>query len=114
MQIAQIRYYNDNDERNSPYKLYTELCGDTAFKNFGIIKKLGIQTLPGTRVYFNKSITPIVIGATGIYELDLSDNTSAILHSIRFDKTSMETIRNLANGYLLVDILYDEKGGTTT
>ena len=90
MQIAQIRYYNDNDERNSPYKLYTELCGDTAFKNFGTIKKLGIQTLPGTRVYFNKSITPIIIGATGIYELDLSDKNTFEFNVVNFENPNDE------------------------
>lgn len=107
LKIAQIRYYDDGDDRNTPYSLYTQLCGDTAFKDFAPIRHLGIQTVPGTRVYLNKSITPIIIGATGIYELDLNEESTAILHSIRFDKTSMEIIKNLPNGHLIVDIVYE-------
>ena len=40
---------------------------------------LGIQTLPGTKIYLNGFYdAPIIIGATGIYELDLEGTTGLI------------------------------------
>lgn len=113
MQIKQFRFYNDGNVNNSPavanYKYY---CDDTSFRYFAPIYQLGIQTLPGTRIYLNQSTTPIIIGASGIYELDLND-TTAILNSIRIEKTSMETINNLENGYLIIDIVYGGEGTST-
>jgi hypothetical protein len=35
------------------------------------IVQLGIQSVPGTKFYLNGSNNPIIIGNTGIYELDL-------------------------------------------
>ena len=35
------------------------------------------------------------------------------LHSIRIDKDSMETINNLPNGYLIIDIVYGGEGDST-
>jgi hypothetical protein len=43
------------------------------------IVHLGIQTLPGTKVYLNSNMdAPVIIGATGIYELDLEGTTGLI------------------------------------
>ena len=111
--IKQFRFYNDTNINNAPavddYRFY---CDDTSFRNFAPIYQFGIQTLPGTKVYLNQSTTPILIGATGVYELDL-DGTTAILNSIRIDKDSMETINNLPNGYLFIDIVYGGEGDST-
>lgn len=109
--IAQIRYYDDNNSLNSQdFNSYTVFCGDTSFVKYSPIRHLGIQTLPGTRVFLNQSITPIIIGATGIYELDIREDSTAILHSIRFDENSMKTIRDMPNGFLIIDIVYEGGG----
>ena len=114
LKIAQIRYYDDNNALNSlGFQLYTTFCGDTAFTKFSPIRHLGVQTLPGTRMYLNRSTTPIIIGATGIYELDIKENSTALLSSIRFDETSMKTIRDLENGFLLSDLVYEGSGNAS-
>ena len=72
------------------------------------IYQLGIQALPGTKFFLNGGIDPVIIGATGIYELDLQDKAS--ISALRFDAESMKTIEKAGeagNGFLIVDIVYE-------
>ena len=72
------------------------------------IYQLGIQALPGTKFFLNGGIDPVIIGATGIYELDLQDKAS--ISALRFDAESMKTIEkagDAGNGFLIVDIVYE-------
>lgn len=121
--IKQLRYYADPiyDEegnllnetvinKNAGYTRKAYYCNETSFSYFAPIEQLGIQTLPGTKFYLNQSEEPIIIGGTGIYELDLR-NTTAILSSLRFDAESMDIIDKVDNGYLIIDIVYT--GGNT-
>ena len=62
--------------------------------------------MPGTRFYLNNAVEPVVIGSTGIYELDLNNETQ--ITSLQFDVASMNTINNNDAVFLLVDILYDD------
>lgn len=103
--IKQLRYYNDNHDKNAGFQTSAQYCNETSFSYFAPIEQLGIQTLPGTKFYLNQSLDPIIIGSTGMYELDLR-NTTAILSSLRFDAASMETIKNLDNGFLIIDLVY--------
>ena len=105
--IRQFRYYNDSSEKNNPPELkMQDLVTGRAFDNYVPILQLGIQGLPGTKFYINGNNNSLVIGYTGIYELD-----SSLIYSIRrlsFDSDSINLIRNNDNGYLLVDIIYEE------
>ena len=117
MKIKQLRYYNeptvtyDNEghqvviTQNAPAVNYNFYCNEVSFAQFAQIQQLGIQTLPGTKFYLNQSIDPIIIGGTGIFELDLR-NTTAILSSLRFDKNSMINIAKNPNGFLIIDMVY--------
>ena len=72
------------------------------------IYQLGIQALPGTKFYLNGGTDAVIIGATGIYELDLQDKAS--ISALRFDERSIDTIRkagDAGNGFLIVDIVYE-------
>ena len=105
--IKQFRYYNDSSEKNNPGGLtMKDLTTGRAFDNYLPIVQLGIQAIPGTKFYINNSESSIVIGYTGIYELN-----SNLVYSIRqlsFDATSLDLIAKNDNGYLLVDIIYEE------
>ena len=70
------------------------------------ILQLGIQALPGTKFYINSGLDPIVVGFTGIYELDLDGQAEIV--KLTFNKDSMKRIEENSNGYLIVDILYDD------
>lgn len=121
--IAQFRYFGDGEigvnaiTQTTLYKHissnYTEainksvLADGSIFINYTPIVQLGVQTLPGTKFYLNANTDPIIVGASGIYELDLS-NTSTVISSIMFDLGSLELISNNPDGYLIIDIVYEE------
>ena len=122
--VKQFRYYNDKSsevsesKRNQP----TTLDGTTTlitsehyvngdvFGKYFPVTQLGIQALPGTKFYLNEAVDPVIIGATGIYELDLTNGIQISKISFAFD--SMEIIKNNDNAFLIVDIIYDDGEAT--
>ena len=108
-QIAQYRYYNAKDTvgRNQPSNIaYNNLVSGSIFSSTLPIIQLGIQALPGTKFYLNNSVDPIVIGSTGIYELDLEGKSQ--ITALSFASSSIKDIMNNVNGYLIVDCVYDD------
>lgn len=105
--IKQYRYYGRNSSNaNFPLDLTREgLISGFAFTESIPITQLGIQTLPGTVFYVNNSPEPVVVGSTGIYELDLSSGT--FITNLRFDIESIRTIENISTAYLIVDVVYE-------
>ena len=105
--IKQYRYYGrDSSKANFPSDLTRDgLILGFAFTESIPITQLGIQTLPGIVFYVNNSPEPIVVGSTGIYELDLSSGT--FITNLRFDVESIRTIENISTAYLIVDIVYE-------
>ena len=108
--VKQVRYYNDNSQNNYPTEgtkpRYRNLISGTAFSAYMPILQLGIQTLPGTKFYLNGSNNPIIIGSTGIYELDLQGLTE--INSLQFDASSLALIQENSNAYLIVDMIYED------
>lgn len=108
-QIKQFRYYKENDtERNYPEGLtQLALLTGEAFGNYMPVTNISIQTLPGTKFYLNNGLNPIVIGYTGIYELNV--NNLAEITSLRFDHASLSKLNSASDTYLFVDIIYDKE-----
>ena len=95
-------------DENQPSSLSSiDLSSGNAFKDYIPIVQLGIQALPGTKFSLNANLEPIIIGASGMYELDLTDS-SAILTSLKFEQTSLNSISVNPDGYLIIDIVYLE------
>lgn len=95
--------------QNYPYHLTKEaLASGEIFNKFTPIIKLGIQGIPGTKFRLNANLDWIILGATGLYEIDLQ-NSSGLITSLSFDPSSLELVDNRKNGYLIVDILYEEE-----
>lgn len=122
--VKQFRYYNDQSsevpeaKRNQPVTLADTstlitsqhyVNGDVFGTSFPVIQ-LGVQALPGTKFYLNEAVDPIIIGATGIYELDLTNGIQ--ITKISFAIDSMNNIKTNDNAYLIVDIIYDDGEGT--
>lgn len=106
-QIKQFRYYNYKNSKNYPTNIsITNLASGSIFSKYMPVIQLGIQSLPGTKFYLNNSNDPIIIGNTGIYELDL--NGLSEITAIKFDTASINAIAINQNGYLIVDILYED------
>ena len=121
--VGQIRFYNSSNPNNYHPKTnksnnegdntnqfdMRNLISGSAFSGYNIIQ-LGIQGLPGTKFYINESIGPVILGYTGIYELDV-DGISTIT-SLKFDKKSIETINNNPNAHLIIDFIYESGGNS--
>lgn len=100
--VSQVRYFgggNANGNTNA-----TQLMNGSAFK-YPIVQ-LGVQALPGTRLLINNSETPLTIGATGIYELNIDG--LATITSLMFASASVKNLPATAS--IIVDYIYDEEG----
>jgi hypothetical protein len=118
--IKQYRYYNEANNgvtKNQPSKVQDESgeMQDTSYKHYvsGLVfgsyfpvLQLGIQALPGTKFYLNNAVDPIVIGLTGIWEVDLDGQTE--ITAIQIDNQSIQNIANNPNAYLIIDVIYDD------
>lgn len=112
--IKQFRYYaenqgnvNPNVARNFPSTISARnLISGSIFATSTPIVQLGIQGLPGTRFFLNGNNNPIIIGNTGIYEIDLQGQGE--ITALSFEASSINQIRDNPNAYLIVDIIYEE------
>ena len=126
-QIKQFRYYGKNyntQDYNYPSNnFYGEgknynitknpLVMGTLFDDINNISALGIQAKPGTMFYLNDNYTdgdyPIIIGETGIFEIDLQD--LGTINKIRFKQASINHYDNPSDpsnpDRLLIDIIYE-------
>lgn len=119
-QVKQFRFYDYNNTHNKNYPTLQNENGEdmsgeefaglfingNLFADYRIIQ-LGIQSLPGTQFYLNNSIGPIIIGHTGIYELNVDGLTE--ITSLKFSADSISAINSNANSFLIVDIIYEEE-----
>lgn len=112
--LKQFRYYGEGSSLNSPLGSINRknlATGSIFFNssNLTSIAALGIQTLPGVKFYLNDSVDSIIIGSTGVFELNLASNYEVT--SLRFDTESLNLIGDASNGaYLIVDIVYNTEG----
>lgn len=107
--INQVRYYGDSNEKNSASNVSLQtLQSGSVFHNTLPIVQLGIQTLPGMKIYINNHTNPVIVGQTGIYELNV-DGISYIT-DLRFDSITLGVInKNQKNAYLIIDYLYEKE-----
>lgn len=105
--LKQFRWYSEGDPKNSPQVEAKQYANGLVFEGVYPIAQLGIQSLPGTEFYLNGSVKPIVIGVSGIYDLDIKNG--ARVTGLSFSNQSLERINQNATSYLIVDILYGEE-----
>lgn len=113
--VMQIRYFGENHNDNYPDGISaSNLMDGSIFNGYIPITHLGIQTIPGVCFYLNNSIYPIIVDATGIFEIDFSDKME--IDSIRVEKNTLENLvyndndKHIQHGYLVFDIVYDDNG----
>ena len=107
--VQQIRFYGDTTNKglNQPASLTgTQMRSGSAFRNYTPMVQLGIQTMPGVKFYLNNAVDPIIVGNTGIYELTLEGLSE--ITALEFDRADLTSINNNTNGYLIVDIMYED------
>lgn len=112
----QFRFYGINSEQNyDGYKNENGNISYNALVNGDLFQlepakpacQIGIQTLPGTKFYLNQGNNPIIVGITGIYELN-TENIGINITSLRFDGQSIRNISAENGAYLIIDIIYNE------
>lgn len=74
-QIASINQENKKFEKD--INLFNIIAEEFEEGKNYTVRRIGIQTAPGTKIYLNS--IPIIIGKTGIYEVDDVEITSIIL-----------------------------------
>ena len=83
----------------------TDFITGTAFANYMPLNQLGIQGPPGTKFYLNGSVYPIIIGASGIFDLDIKNG--ARVTQLQFDQDDLRRVTE--NNFLIIDMLYGEE-----
>ena len=106
--IMQYRYYGEGNNNNQPSDISIDNLVDGTIFSGLTFTQLGIQALPGTRFYLNNNLLedPILIGSTGIYELDLEGISSIV--SINFKRESLEQIKSNTTAGLIIDVIYEK------
>lgn len=100
--FKQFRFFGDNAGQNNITA--GELVNGTIFQHYTPITQLGIRSIPGTKFYLNEGDSPVIVGYTGLFELEFKDGGQ--ISSMRFSQESIDAIReNLTGGYLIIDIL---------
>ena len=108
--VRQFRYFGRNDTRNYPNEenLKNLLNTGELFSNYSPITQLGIQAPTGTTFYLNNNeerTNPIIIGYSGIYELNLEG--IAEIYTLSFEESSLSAIDRLPQSHLIIDIVYE-------
>lgn len=109
--FAQFRYGGDNSvwtSTSAPISRDTLTTGE-AFRHYCPITQLGIQAVPGTRFFLNNGVEPIIIGPTGIWEIDT--RAGITIEALSFDPTSLDlnvTAESMPG--LIVDFIYEGVG----
>lgn len=102
----QIRYSSEGAAINTPNTTIQSLTDGSVFYPYLPIFQLGIQAPPGTKVYLNNNTSAVMIGHTGLFELDLN-NTNTYISDIKFDMTSITNlVESNPSNYIIVDMCY--------
>lgn len=87
----------------------TALTSGNIFQDYGSISKMGIQCRPNTRFRLNDSSYEIVVGETGIYEIDLEGYGT--IFKIQFNADDLRIYDQAGvTDRLLIDIVYEGAG----
>lgn len=110
--IGQIRYYGEGSPKNFPKTLTgSQLTTGLAFTNLYPITQLGVQTLPGTEIFINNHTKPIVVGQTGIYELNIQGNSN--INYLKVGPTTINLInsnrQSPTNAYIIIDYISERE-----
>ena len=109
--IKQYRYFgevNENSETVKSNVTKERLKGGSTEAALcpGNLTKLGIQTLPGVMFTVTQDNEYIIIGMSGIFELDLTNSITTINY-LAIHPNSLNMIDNNPGGYIIIDMEYE-------
>lgn len=103
--FKQIIYCNENSNQNFPLEISeNDLINGEIFNGY-TFSQLGIQAPPGTKFYINNGTNPVIIGFTGLFQIDLT--TGCSITNLRFDQQSIDFIKENDSLYLIIDMAFE-------
>ena len=105
--VTQLRYSGDSSTSdNWPEGVKkSHFIEGNVFDRYNSISQMGIQGQPGTAFVLNSGDAPIILGETGIYEIDLENR--GYISSIYFIDNSAFDKYVSGKTKLLIDIIYE-------
>lgn len=104
--FAQVRYNQDGSDMSNT--IASDMVSGAVFENYQSIVQLGIQAPPGTKFYLGGNDNALIVGSSGVFQLNLKDKTT--FTGIKFDKTSIDFVQENNSSYIIIDILYGGEG----
>lgn len=97
--------YKGENSRNTPAYIGRDMITSASiFTGSMNVRRLGVQSLPGVKFFLNNQ--ECVIGASGVWELDLTNYPTLSIESFRIDAKSLEIISDNPDAYLIIDTVY--------
>ena len=104
--FQQIVYYNDtHPENNFPANIVASDLTEGRMFEGRTFSQLGIQAPPGTKFYVNNGANPVIVGYTGLFQIDLT--TGCSITNLHFAPDSLQFINDNDNLYLIVDMAFE-------
>ena len=99
--IMQFRYYGAKNKNNFPANIKAgDFSNEDFFKNYYPIHYIKIQGPPNsTKFQINFNSNSIMLGPSGVYELDLQDFST--IEDLKFN-----SISNTISEPLIIDLIY--------
>ena len=101
-QVAQVRYFGEKNKNNFPSGLRkVDLTTGEVFKNYYPITLLYIQGAPENKFNLNYGENSIIIGNSGVYELELNgimDITNIVFNDVKVDTENP----------LIINLIYED------
>ena len=104
--FAQVRYNQYNSSMSNTTA--AAMKSGAAFANLSPIVQLGIQAPPGTKFYLGSTGNALMVGASGVFQLDLREKGA--ISGLRFDEQSINFVELTKSSYIIVDVLYGGGG----
>lgn len=90
---------------NNPSNLSDQdLISGRVFEEYTPLSQLGVQAPPGTKFYINGNENPVIIGFTGLFDIDL--NKGGSINEISFDRQSLSYIKSNDSAMLIIDMAF--------
>lgn len=115
LKFKQYRFFGDGNNKNADVSYSNNTLTFTNWPTS--IKRLGIQTMPGVEFNINgsgNSEPNIIVGPSGIYEIDVEETGSTIGSLDIIESTLMHYFDSDGNNtaYLMIDVIYDDGGNS--
>lgn len=85
-----------------------DLVDGSIFQNYMPLSQLGVQAPPGTKFYVNGANTPVIVGFSGMF--DINFNQGGSITGLAFDTTTLSTIAANDSMMLIIDMAYTGGG----